>query len=127
MNPYMIIGAIAISTIFYSGMVALFAWLGTAVISAMFLVYGAMLLLMMTMQRRASVSCSTQVERTRFGSFQSGTNQPAMNLSDLNLKIGVEPVPLAASKGSSYLNEGEGTASEVTVFGVSVSSARHQR
>jgi len=57
MNPYTIIGAITVSAIFYAGMVSLFAWMGAPLIGAMALVYGSMLLLMMTMQRRASVNC----------------------------------------------------------------------
>ena len=69
MNPYAIIGAIAVSAVFYAGTVALFAWMGTPLISAMALVYGSMLLLMMTMQRRASVSCGQGRRQTPYQSY----------------------------------------------------------
>jgi len=87
MNPYTIIGAITVSAIFYAGMVSLFAWMGAPLIGAMALVYGSMLLLMMTMQRRASVNCG-QERRQRLYQSQR-LSRKAISVPSVNIKSSV--------------------------------------
>jgi len=99
MNPYTIIGAITVSAIFYAGTVALFAWMGTPLISAMALVYGSMLLVMMTMQRRASVSCGQERRQTAYESQNQNLdlNNSAISVTSMNIKSGVQPVSISAT------------------------------
>ena len=101
MNPYTIIGAITVSAIFYTGMVALFAWMGTPLISAMALVYGSMLLLMMTMQRRASVSCGQERRQIAYQSHGQNRslslNHSSISVPSMNFKSSVQPVSISAT------------------------------
>jgi len=99
-NPYYILGMIALSVMMYAALVSLLTLTGISIVTAMFFVYATMAVFMVAMQRRAVQAFLPNSERRRKPGIPLTEGSLALSANNYIADLVEQPVSVANSSTS---------------------------